>query len=271
MRTSIRFVALATLILGVNWPAHALQFDGVIEPHMVIKVGSPVPGVIDEVKVDRGDFVKKDQPLARLQSGVERAILEVARARTEMESDIKAKKAQLDFSIRKQEWNEQLYRKEFVPFSQMDEVETNRRLAEMQFQEALENKRLAELEYKRALEVVKRLTISSPIDGVVVERFLHPGEYVEDQPILKIAQIDPLNVEVILPVAVYYQIKVGMRAKVIPEPPVGGEYVAQVKVVDKVIDAASGTFGVRLEMPNPGYRLPAGLKCKVIFPDRKGK
>ena len=30
--------------------------------------------------------------------------------------------------------------------------------------------------------------------------------------------------------------------------------------------AASGTFGIRLQLPNPDYRLPAGLKCKVIFP-----
>lgn len=61
-------------------------------------------------------------------------------------------------------------------------------------------------------------------------------------------------------------LKVGMRAKVIPEAPIGGQYTAEVKIVDKVIDAASGTFGVRLELPNPNYRLPAGLKCKVIFP-----
>ena len=45
-----------------------------------------------------------------------------------------------------------------------------------------------------------------------------------------------------------------------------GTHTARVKVVDPVIDAASGTFGVRLELPNPNYRLPAGLKCKVRFP-----
>jgi len=42
-------------------------------------------------------------------------------------------------------------------------------------------------------------------------------------------------------------------------------YGAKVTVVDRVVDAASGTFGVRLELPNPNYRLPAGLKCKVPF------
>jgi len=46
----------------------------------------------------------------------------------------------------------------------------------------------------------------------------------------------------------------------------GGTYTAKVVIVDRVIDAASGTFGVRLEIPNPKYELPAGLKCRVIFP-----
>ncbi|MFN0162035.1 MAG: hypothetical protein ACKVQQ_12450, partial [Burkholderiales bacterium] len=33
--------------------------------------------------------------------------------------------------------------------------------------------------------------------------------------------------------------------------------------VDRVIDAASSTFRVRLELPNPDAKLPAGLRCKV--------
>lgn len=109
------------------------------------------------------------------------------------------------------------------------------------------------------------MTIRSPINGFVVEKFLYPGEYIENQPILKLAQIDPLNVKVILPVAYIRSIKIGMEAKVIPENPIGGEYIAKVQVIDKVIDAASGTFGIILELPNPGYHLPAGLKCGVKF------
>jgi multidrug efflux pump subunit AcrA (membrane-fusion protein) len=164
--------------------------------------------------------------------------------------------------------NEELYKKQVLPFSQMDEVETNRILAETQLQEALENKRLAELEFKRTVEVVNRMTIRSPINGIVVERYLSPGEYIENQSVMKLAQIDPLNVEVIIPVTLFASIKVGMHAKVIPEAPVGGQYIAEVKIVDSVIDAASGTFGVRLELPNPNHKLPAGLKCKVIFPNK---
>ncbi len=295
--------------LLLSTETEALELDGVIEPHRVIKMGgSGTPGILDNVFVDRGDLVKKGQLLATLQSGVEkaamelgrvraeedadvkikldRAALDTARARAEMEGTVKARQADLNFSVRNQDRSEQLFKKEFVPLSQMDEAETKRMIAENQLQEALENKKLAEMEYKRSevqldqalvnkrlaeldfkrsVEVVNRLKILSPIDGVVVERYLSPGEYVETESILKVAQVDPLNVEVIAPVNVYLAIKVGMRARVKPEAPLGGDYTAVVKIVDRVIDAASGTFGVRLEMPNPDNRLPAGLKCKVLF------
>jgi hypothetical protein len=80
------------------------------------------------------------------------------------------------------------------------------------------------------------------------------------------AEIDPLNVEVIIPVALYGNIHVGSKGEVFPEKPISGKYTATVKVVDKVVDAASGTFGVRLTMPNPGGKIPAGIKCRVKFP-----
>jgi multidrug efflux pump subunit AcrA (membrane-fusion protein) len=99
----------------------------------------------------------------------------------------------------------------------------------------------------------------------VVKRYKSPGEYVEDQPVLKIAQDDPLNVEVIAPLSLYGSIRVGMLGEVQPELPVGGKHLAQVTIVDEVIDAASGTFGVRLALPNPQHGLPAGLRCDVRF------
>jgi multidrug efflux pump subunit AcrA (membrane-fusion protein) len=113
---------------------------------------------------------------------------------------------------------------------------------------------------------LKQRTLRSPIDGVVVERLLVPGEYQNEQtPILTLAQIDPLRVEVFVSTAYYGQIRAGSKAEVRPEQPVGGAYAAVVTVVDRVLDAASGTFGVRLALPNPDLQLPAGIACKVSF------
>jgi hypothetical protein len=45
-------------------------------------------------------------------------------------------------------------------------------------------------------------------------------------------------------------------------PLVQGSVKARVTVVDRVVDAASGTFRVRLELPNPGNRIPSGIKVR---------
>lgn len=258
-------IVLVLLNLSPLAASDSIELDGLIEPYLIVKVGSPVTGILETVKVDRGDMVTKGQVLATLQSGVEKATMELARARAGMESTILAREQRLQFSQRKQQRMEELYRKKVIPFEEMDESRTNSALAIMELAEAKENKHLAELELKRSIEVVKRMTIYSPITGVVVERFLSAGEHVEDQPILQLAQIDPLNVEVFAPVELLGTIKVGMSANVTPEKPMGTVYQATVKIVDRVVDAASGTFGVRLQLPNPKYGLPAGLKCKVTF------
>lgn len=129
----------------------------------------------------------------------------------------------------------------------------------------LSNRRLADLELNRTTAEIALRTLKSPINGVVVERYMHPGEFPKQERILKLAQIDPLRVEAYAPVALLGKITVGMQAVVKPEDPVKGEFPAKVTVVDRVVDAASGTFGVRLELPNPDLKLPAGLKCTVRF------
>jgi RND family efflux transporter MFP subunit len=245
--------------------AQAQEFDGLIEPKVTANVGSNTPGILESVAVDRGDVVKEGQVVATLQAGVEKSTMELAKARAELDATIKAKRAEMEFAERSKQRKKELYEKKTLSFQEWDEAETRRMLAELALNEALEAKRLAEMEYKRSVEVVKRMSIRSPVNGVVVERYLHQGEYIEDKPVMRLAQIDPLHVEVIMPVSMLGAVKNGMVAEVRPEAPVGGVYKAKVTIVDKVVDAASGTFGVRLELPNPDYKLPPGLKCKVLF------
>lgn len=245
--------------------AESEAFDGLIEPRLVVKLGSAAFGVVETMHVDRGDMVKKGQVLATLQSGVEKATMELAKTQAEFEAVVRARRAECDFAIRNEERRKELFESKALPLQDWDEVETKRIIAEINLAEAIENQRLSVMEYRRALEVYNRTIIKSPLTGVVVERFLNPGEYVENQPLMTLAQIDPLYVEVVLSVANLGIVEVGGKATIRPESPVGGLYEATVIVVDRVVDGASGTFGVRLELPNPDFRLPPGLKCKVVF------
>ncbi|TWA99157.1 efflux RND transporter periplasmic adaptor subunit [Bradyrhizobium stylosanthis] len=243
------------------------QFDCLIQPKMVLKLGTSVPGLLSEMLVDRGDIIKKGDVVARLESGVEQAAVSLAKARAENEATVRSSVAKLEFQRRKDERSKLLRRNDSVSAAVADEAETSARVAEQDVEEAKVNLAIAGLELARANEVLKLRTIRSPIDGVVVERKLGPGEYAFDQAhLLTVSQINPLLVEVYVPLGQFGKIRVGASAEVYPEDPVGGRYDALVTVVDQVFDAASGTIGVRLELPNPNYALPAGLKCRVRFP-----
>jgi RND family efflux transporter MFP subunit len=252
-------------IIGRAVGGTVAELDGLIEPYVFVNVGSPTRGILELVSVDRGDLVENGQLLARLESAVEEASVELARARAEMTAPIELRQARLQFVQRDQTRKKDLYDKDVISFYDTDQAETEKVAAQCDLDEAEERRRLAGLELEQAETILERRTIRSPIDGVVVERYLSPGEYIEDQPVLKLAQMDPLNVEVIAPVTLLGFIKVGARAEVRPEAPINGVYVGRVTIVDRVIDAASGTFGVRVELKNPKYEIPAGLKCRVRF------
>jgi RND family efflux transporter MFP subunit len=246
--------------------APGTEFECVIEPHQLVKLASPVVGVIARLDVDRGDFVRRDQILGKLEDGVEAATLALAQARATNEYVSKSYEARLQFLRSKYNRLNDLHSKAISSQASLEEADAEAKVAEQQLKEAQLNREVAYLEIQRAEEVLKQRTLRSPIDGVVVERLLVPGEYQNEQtPILTLAQIDPLRVEVFVSTAYYGQIRAGSKAEVRPEQPVGGAYAAVVTVVDRVLDAASGTFGVRLALPNPDLLLPAGIACKVSF------
>jgi len=244
--------------------------DCLIEPYDVVNVSSPVDGVLAEVQVKRGDVVKRKQILAKLESSVERATLALARARARMEARIESSKARLELNTQRVARSEQLFEKDLIPADKKEEADAEKQMAEMSLREAMDNKHLAELEVRRAMAILKQRTIRSPVDGVVVERFLSPGEFTardsnRETAILKIAQLDPLRVEVFAPLSLLGRISVDTQARVVIDPPISSAHMVRVTTVDRVVDSASGTFVVQLELPNPDFNIPAGLKCKVEF------
>ena len=262
----IRAVAASLAFSATSLPATELSgFDCLIEPHAVVDVSTREEGVVEAITVQRGDRVKAGQVLARLESGVEEIAVELARARAEMRADIRSKQAGLTYLRRELKRTDDLYKKKAVSFKEKDKAVTDVILAELELREAQENLRLAEIELKGAEQALARRTIRSPVDGVLVARLLLPGESVEDRPIMTVAQVDPLNVEVILPVELFGSIEIGAGAEVRPVIPGGSLQRANVTVVDRVVDAASNTFGVRLELPNPDYTIPGGIRCEIRF------
>ncbi|MCP3869785.1 MAG: efflux RND transporter periplasmic adaptor subunit [Gammaproteobacteria bacterium] len=245
--------------------ADDLVFPCLIEPHVVVDISTAVEGILSDVKVRKGDSVRKGDVIATLHAEVEKAMLEHARARVVMDAALRAREVSLVRHRDKHRRSIKLSSQKFVSPDELAEFELAVDLASMELERERENRQLLELELKRMEAAYEEHFVRSPIDGVVVVRYLNPGEFAQAQPIVRIAQLDPLNVEAVLPANAHGRVREGMQGSVAVDAPLNRILEAPVTIVEKVIDAASGTFGVRIELPNPDYGIPAGLECTVRF------
>jgi len=254
------------LAIGYGDTVAAESLDCLIVPGEIVQIGSSTTGLLSSVPVGRGDIVEKGQVIAELESGVERAGVALAQERSESNTELDQTTARFEFQSRQETRLRELFENKTVSRESLDKAEIERVLAEHAVREAKVNHRLAELDLVRSKEMLKQRTILSPIAGVVMERELYVGEYVnETSHIMEIAQIDPLNVEVYAPLEMYDQVVVGTVATVTLKEPLTGSFQAETIIVDYVMDAGSSTFGVRLRLDNPKHSIPTGVKCQLSF------
>jgi RND family efflux transporter MFP subunit len=266
---SIFALAPAVAFLAGDAPPPApSDHHGIIRPFQVAQLGMAIEGRLREVLVDRGDRVEAGQVLATIDLSVEEAVLRTAEARAEATGPLRSAEARLEFGRARLEHAEPLFEKGVMSQEGIDEMRTTKVLAELAVLQAREEIRIARLDHERAKAIVERGTLRSPFRGVVTDRFLSPGEMVvgsPQPPVLRIAQVDPLIVEVLLPSAELGRHRVGEEAAVFPVGSVAGPYGARIRTIDPVVDAGSDTFGIRLELPNPRGEITAGLRCGVRF------
>jgi multidrug efflux pump subunit AcrA (membrane-fusion protein) len=132
-------------------------------------------------------------------------------------------------------------------------------LAGIELKKAEERKKSAILALDLAKAQLEVKTVKSPIDGIVIDRYAMPGESVSDRAIMKLAQVNPLRVELIAPTEYFGLIQAGMEVEVRPELPAKTVVKATVTKVDQLIDPASGSFTIRMTLPNPSDELVGGV------------
>lgn len=253
-------------IPGANLLAASEEgFDCIVTPSETIEVGSAVPGVLQQVLVDRADPVSAGQVIATLDARVEQANLDIAHFRANSDTEVKLREAARDIDQRTQRRLSSLAAQKVASKQDRDRALRDAQLSMWRARQAKDDLQLAELELARAQVALEQRVIRSPIDGVVMARLRHAGEYVDDQPLLRVVKLDPLHVEAILPMHLFGRIQQGMAATVASEFSADMTHQATVAAIDPMGDASSGTFGVRLVMDNPDAAIPAGLKCRVQF------
>lgn len=266
-RSIARLLALCGAALCAPAQADPLVgHDCILAPHAVSRLGAAAQGLIAEIRADRGDRVRRGDVLLRLESTEEES--RRALARLEAESGIAVDLAERRIAVTEMQANRaaELGRRKVMPLSDVEDATLAAETARLDRDRALLDQARAREELAGAEAAVERKTVRAPFDGVVVERRATLGEmYNQTDPLFVIAGTDPLYAETYLPARAFSRIAQDMEARIDLED--GSSVRGRVILRDPVLDPATGTFGIRLAIPNPDGTILSGLSCEVHFDD----
>lgn len=255
---------LATVgLFGLTLPAAADTLPCIIEPAASVEVGTEVIGVLQKILVERGDQVRAGQIIARLNANVERQTVDLAALRVGDFSEIQSASAANKHASREKDRANQLFERELISKQALDKAVTEATLANHRLEQAQETQSQSKQELKLANAKLNQRYIRSPITGTVAERYLSPGQRIQNEAVVKVVTTHPLLVDVIVPAEHFNTFEKGQVFDVTPQLPGFGAHEATVKIIDRMIDAASNTFRITLELPNKDQSIPPGARCQA--------
>ena len=238
-----------------------------VKPKQVVQLGSSVFGVLAELRVGRADVVTKGQIVGKLDTSVEEAQLALNQFQAKSTSALRAAQTDLEFNQRELERQVSLAKNMWSRIDAVDQARTKVAEDEIAIEKANDEQKIAQLEASRSLAQYNLKLIRSPLNGVVSDVKLEPGEFIyEATPIVTLAQLDPLTVDLVLPSKLYGSLKAGEAVDLRLLAPVDKTVHSTIDVIDPLIDPASDTFRVRLTLENPGNKIPAGIRCVASLP-----
>ena len=245
-------------------PQTAMAAECILKPHSIARLGVASKGIISDIAVERGERVRQGQVLVRLEASHEENLERLARLKAEsaIADELARKRAAVAAS--KADRLIKLGEKAITSKGDVEVAILEAEAARLEIEQADLNRAIAREEMIGAAAALERKTVRAPFDGVITQRLHSSGElYNEQEPILVVARTDPLYAETYLPVADLARVVVGAGTLLTLDT--GDTIPATISVVDPVLDPATGTFGIRLEVANPDHTIIAGQRCRVDF------
>jgi membrane fusion protein (multidrug efflux system) len=208
-----------------------------IEAYAEARVIAKVAGEVREILVEEGDDVKSGQVLARLDG--DRLRLEL------MQSEANLRKAQRDYQR-----NVDLKDRSLISAGDFERIKY-----EMDALEATYNLAKLELSYTN---------IRAPIDGVIAERFVKIGNTIEVNAVtFQVTSLEPLVAYLHVPEREFRRIAPGQTAVITADALQGSEFEAAIARISPVVDPATGTFKITVEVSDPTRHLRPGMFGRV--------
>jgi len=223
-------------------------------------------GCIAKVHFKEGDAVKAGQVLIQQVDDVERARLAQLEADSKDMTHIQAAEASLAQKQVDLKKLERAAERNAATELEVEHAKLSVKMAELSLQLAKFEHEQAKRKYTEAKIKLEKMSLKSPIDGRIETIHVEAGESVNVlADVVRVVQIDPLWIDVPVPLAMAMVLGQGKAVKVEFPDPGKVSIEGSIIYVAAVADAASSTLRVRIEVPNKSNR-PAGEHVEVVFP-----
>jgi membrane fusion protein (multidrug efflux system) len=232
-------VPVSVMEVKLSSVADVVYLPALIEANVDATLAAEKAGRIVEIKADRGDHIEKGQLLLQIDDRIWQANLKQA--------SIAAKDAARNFVRFKKLQNEGA-----VAESEYDRIETASVQADAMATEANIN--------------IEQCRVVSPINGIVNDRFVETGEYVQPgTPVFQVVDKATVKVVVQIPEKDIYSIKVGdvVRFKVQPLQERG--FGGKVAFVAPKADGRNNAFRTEIRIDNADGALRPGMIAELEF------
>src|SRR5258705_1244298 len=230
-----------------------------------VSVVPKTAGRLEELTVKLGDKVTRGQRIARIEDEEIREQVKQAEAAFEVaKATIRQREADLDLAKTNVERSRNLFQRQLLPQQTLDDSEAKYQSA----QAALDLARAQNTQSQARLDELglteQTTVITSPVNGFVARRAADAGAFVSaSAPIVDVVDITQVRLVVNVIEKDLKQIGVGNSARVEVDAFPGESFEGRIARISPVLDPATRTASIEIEIPNGQFRLKPGMYARV--------
>jgi RND family efflux transporter MFP subunit len=230
-----------------------------------VEIVSKVSGRLQDVAVRIGDRVSRGQTIGVVEDREFREQVKQAEASFEVgQATIRQREADLKFAETNLDRSKNLFDRQLLPRQSLDDAEARQQAAAAQLDLARAQFEQAKARLEELRITLANTRILSPVDGFVGRRNVDPGTYVSPNvPVASVVDIKFVRLVANLVERDLRRVDAGAPADVDVDAFPGETFKGRVARVAPVLDPATRTATMEIEVPNPDYRLKPGMYARV--------
>ena len=263
-----RLVDVPGIKVGVADLESTLQVSGNLAPQTRVGIRAKLPGTLSRMAVQVGDRVRQGQTVATLDRREIDAQVDAATAAVSVtHAALESAEAALANAVLEQERSKNLFEKGALPRQRLDAADTAVRASTAQRDLAKANVAQAEAALRRAGEVQRDTTLTSPINGVIVERNYDAGSFVGpgEKPVVVVADLSIMKLEAGVSELEAGRLRVGMPARIVAQALPNEVFEGRLANITPEVDPRNRHFAVEVRTVNRGNLL-SGMYGTATIP-----